>query len=333
MKRRAFITLLGSAGVAWPLAARAQQSGRMRRIGVLMGYAETDAGGKDRLDRFMQTLAELGWVDGRNLAINVRWAPGNSTRMREFAKELVELQPEVIVANSTPVIAVLQRETRSIPIIFIGVSDPIGPGFVKSLERPGGNITGFTNLEETMGGKWLELLREIAPSVSRASMLFNPETANSGASGGVYRRSIETAARVTGTELIVSAVHDPAEIDAVFATMAQDSNGGVLVMPNTFMNGHRDRIVAQAAQHRVPTIYAVAEFVTAGGLLSYGIDSLDLYRRAASYTDRILKGANPADLPVQQPVKFELVINKKTATALGLTVPTTMLTIADEIIE
>jgi putative tryptophan/tyrosine transport system substrate-binding protein len=302
----------------------------MRRIGVLMGYAESDVGAKGRLDEFVQRLAELGWVDGRNLAIDVRWAP---TERREFAKELVELQPEVIVGNSTPVTAALQRETRSIPIIFIGVSDPIGPGFVKSLNRPGGNITGFTNIEETMGGKWLELLREIAPSVNRASMLFNPETANAGASGGIYLRSIETAARNTGTELIVSAVYDASGIDEVFAAMAQGPSGGVLVMPNTFMLAYQERIVTQAERYRVPTIYPVAEFVTAGGLLSYGIDSLDLYRRAASYTDRILKGANPADLPVQQPVKFELVINKKTATALGLTVPSTLLVTADEVIE
>jgi putative ABC transport system substrate-binding protein len=333
MRRRDFVKGVVGSATLWPLAARAQQREHMRRVGVLMGYAESDAGAKGRFDRFVQTLAELGWMGGRNLAIDVRWAPGNSTQMPEFAKQLVELQPEVIFANSTPVIAALHRETRSIPIVFIGVSDPIGPGFVKSLERPGGNITGFTNLEETMGGKWVELLMEMAPSVKRISMLFNPETANAGASGGIYLRSIEIGARTMGAELIVSAVHNPADIDEVFAAMAKGSNGGVLLMPNTFMNAHRDRIVAQAAQHRVPTIYAVAEYVTAGGLLSYGVDPLDLYRRAGSYTDRILKGANPADLPVQQPVKFQLVINKKTATALGLTVPTTLLTVADEVIE
>jgi putative tryptophan/tyrosine transport system substrate-binding protein len=333
MRRRDFISLVGGTLAASPLQVRAQQSERMRRIGVLMGYAESDVGAKGRLDRFVQRLAELGWVDGRNLAIDVRWAAGNPTQTREFAKELVELQPEIIVANSTPVTAALQRETRSIPIIFIGVSDPIGPGFVKSLPRPGGNITGFTNLEETMGGKWLELLREIAPSISQASMLFNPETANAGASGGIYLKSIETAARVTGTELIVSAVHDPAGIDEVFAAMAQGSGGGVLVMPNAFTIAHQERIVAQAERYRVPTIYPVAAFVTAGGLLSYGVDGSDLFRRAASYADRILKGANPADLPVQQPVKFELVINKKTAKALGLTIPPDLLVVADEVIE
>jgi putative tryptophan/tyrosine transport system substrate-binding protein len=204
---------------------------------------------------------------------------------------------------------------------------------LKSLDHPGGTITGFTNFEETMGGKWLERLREIAPSVNRASMLFNPETANAGTNGGLYLKSIETAARDTGTELIVSAVHDPAGIDEVFAIMAQGSSGGVLVMPNAFTVAHRERIVAQAERHRVPTIYPLAEFVKAGGLLSYGVDTSDLFRRAASYTDRILKGANPGDLPVQAPIKFELVINKKTATTLGLSVPSTLLIAADEVIE
>jgi putative ABC transport system substrate-binding protein len=204
---------------------------------------------------------------------------------------------------------------------------------VKSFNHPGGNITGFTNFEETMGGKWLELLREMAPSINRASMLFNPETANAGTVGGLYLKSIETAARDTGTELIVSAVHDPDGIDEVFAAMAQGSSGGVLVMPNSFLYVHRERIVVQAARHRVPTIYPWAQYVTAGGLLSYGVDTLDEFRRAATYTDRILKGANPGDLPVQQPIKFALEVNKKTATALGLNVPTTLLVTADEVIE
>ena len=333
MRRRDFIKATAVSAVTWPLAARAQQRERVRRVGVLMGYAESDAGAKGRFDRFVQSLAELGWMDGRNLAMDVRWAPGNSTQMPEFAKQLVELQPEVIFANSTPVIAALHRETRSIPIVFIGVSDPIGPGFVKSLERPGGNITGFTNLEETMGGKWVELLMEIAPSVKRVSMLFNPDTANAGSSGGIYLRSIETAARDKDAELIVSAVHKPDDIDDLFAAMAQGSNGGVLVMPNLFTGVHRERIVAQAARYKVPTIYPSSQFMAVGGLLSYAVDVSDLFRRAATYTDRILKGASPRDLPVQQPTKFELVINKKTAIALGLTVPTTLLTIADEVIE
>jgi putative ABC transport system substrate-binding protein len=218
-------------------------------------------------------------------------------------------------------------------IVIVVVSDPIGAGFVKSFDHPGGNITGFTNFEETMGGRWVELLMEIAPSVKRVSMLFNPETANAGTSGGIYLRSIETAARTTGAELIESPVHKPADIDEVFAAMAQGSSGGVLAMPNLFTGVHRERIVAQAARYKVPTIYPSSQFMAVGGLLSYAVDTVDLFRRAASYTDRILKGANPGDLPVQQPVKFELQINKKTATALGLTVPTTLLVAADEVID
>jgi putative ABC transport system substrate-binding protein len=238
-----------------------------------------------------------------------------------------------MVTVTTPATNVVRQASANMRIVFISVSDPIGPGFVKSLARPGRSITGFTNFEETMGGKWLELLREISPSVSRASMLFNPDTANSGSNGGIYLRSIETAARNTGTELIVSAVHDPVGIDEVFATMAQRSNGGVLVMPNAFMAAHQERIVSQAERHRVPTIYPDARFVTAGGLLSYGVETVDQFRRAASYTDRILKGANPADLPVQQPTKFELAINTKTAKALGLTIPPDLLVAADQVIE
>jgi putative tryptophan/tyrosine transport system substrate-binding protein len=254
--------------------------------------------------------------------------------LRSGAAELLSHGPDHMVTVSTPATNVVRQASANMRIVFVGVSDPIGPGFVKSFNHPGGNITGFTiGFEENMGGKWLELLREIAPSVKRASMLFNPETANAGASGGIYLKSIETAARDTGTELIVSAVHDSAGIDEVFAAMAQGSSGGVLVMPNTFMWANEERIVAQAERYRVPTIYPLAEFVMAGGLLSYGIDPLDPFRRAASYTDRILKGANPDDLPVQAPTKFELVINKKTATALGLSVPNTLLVTADKVIE
>jgi putative ABC transport system substrate-binding protein len=327
MRRRDFISLVGGTLAASPLQVHAQQSQRMRRIGVLIH--------KGRLTRwqFQQALLELGWIDGRNIRLDYRWAAGKTDLMLAFASQFVSQPVDVIIANFTPLVAVLKQLTSTIPIVFVAVADPIGPGFVKSFDHPGGNITGFTNIEETMGGKWVELLREIAPSVKRASMLFNPETANAGANGGLYLKSIETAARDTGTELIVSAVHDPAGIDEAFAAMAQGSNGGVLVMPNTFTIVNRERIVAQAERHRVPTIYPAAEFVVAGGLLSYGVDGLDLWRRAASYADRILKGANPGDLPVQQPIKYKLEINKKTATALGLTVPTTLLVAAGEVIE
>jgi putative ABC transport system substrate-binding protein len=284
------------------------------------------------LAAFLEALRALGWIEGQSLQIEHRATP-DLDGLRSGAAELLRHAPDLMVTNTTPATNVVRQASANMRIVFISVSDPIGPGFVKSFDHPGGNITGFTNIEETMGGKWVELLREIAPSVKRASMLFNPESANAGANGGLYRKSIETAARDTGTELIVSAVRDPAGIDEVFAAMAQGSSGGVLVMPNIFMVAHRDRIVAQAARYRVPTIYPQAEFVMAGGLLSYGVDGLDLWRRAASYADRILKGANPSDLPVQEPIKYELEINKNTATALGLSVPTTLLVTADEVIE
>jgi putative tryptophan/tyrosine transport system substrate-binding protein len=332
MRRREFVTGI-AVSTAWPLSSWAQQRNRRPKIGVILNFAETDPVGKSRLSVLEAQFGKLGWADANNVEIEARWAAGKTDLMLAFASQFVSQPVDVIIANSTPVVAVLKQLTSTIPIVFIGVADPIGPGFVQSFDHPGGNITGFTNIEETMGGKWVELLREIAPSVKRASMLFNPESANAGANGGLYRKLIETAARDTGTELIVSAVHDPAGIDEVFAAMAQGSSGGVLVMPNIFMVAHRDRIVAQAARYRVPTIYPQAEFVMAGGLLSHGVDGLDLWRRAASYADRILKGANPSDLPVQEPIKYELEINKNTATALGLSVPTTLLVTADEVIE
>jgi len=328
MRRREFVTGIAVL-TAWPLAAYGQQP---RRVGVLMSRAEDDPQTKSHFAAFREALRSLGWIDGQAIQIEHRGAP-DLDGLRSGAAELLSQGPDLMVTVSTPATNVVRQASANMRIVFVGVSDPIGPGFVKSFDHPGGNITGFTNIEETMGGKWVELLREIAPSVKRASMLFNPESANAGANGGLYRKSIETAARDTGTELIVSAVHDPAGIDEVFAAMAQGSSGGVLVMPNIFMVAHRDRIVAQAARYRVPTIYPEAEFVMAGGLLSYGVDGLDLWRRAASYADRILKGANPSDLPVQEPIKYELEINKNTATALGLSVPTTLLVTADEVIE
>jgi putative ABC transport system substrate-binding protein len=315
MRRREFVTGI-AVSTAWPLAAHGQQP---RRVGVLIALEEEDPQTKSYLAAFREALRALGWIEGQSLQIEHRAAP-DLDGLRSGAAELLRHTPDLMVTNTTPATNVVRQASANMRIVFISVSDPIGPGFVKRLDRPGGNITGFTNFEETMGGKWLELLREIAPSVNRASMLFNPETANAGASGGIYLRSIETAARNTRTELIVSAVHGPTDIDEVFAAMAQGSSGGVLVMPNTFMWVQRERILAQAERHRVPTIYPDAQFVRAGGLLSYGVDIVDLFRRAASYTDRILRGANPGDLPVQQPIKFELEINKKTTTALGLTV-------------
>jgi putative ABC transport system substrate-binding protein len=332
MKRRTFITMLSGSALGWPLVARAQQLNHVRRIGVLMGYVEGDPNIKSHLTGLLEGLRASGWIDGKNVQVDYRTAP-DIDGMRSRAAELLSLGPDLIVTILTPVTRAAREVAPSIPIVFTSVSDPIGAGFVESFSRPGGNITGFTNSEPTMGGKWLSLLLDIAPSVSRVAMLFNPETANTGTSGGIYLKSIETAARLRGKELIVSAVHDPAGIDQTFAAMAQAPGGGLLIMPSGFTVANRDRIVAQAAQYRLPTIYSNAMFAKAGGLLSYGIDSVDLMRNAALYADRILKGAKPADLPVQAPTKFSLVINLKTAKALDLTVPPTLLTITDEVIE
>jgi len=331
--RRKFISALGGAAAAWPLAARAQQPKRVRRIGVLMTRAADDPEGRAYLGAFVQGLQEAGWADGRNLAIDTRWAAGDAGLFRKYAVELVALEPDVILANATPAVKALQQASRTAPIVFVGISDPIGSGFVESFSRPGGNITGFTNFEATMGSKWLELLKEIAPSIKRASILFNPETANAGPSGGVYLQSIEAAAHVQSIELIASPVHNLADIDDVFAAVAKSPDGGLIVMPNAFLNVNRERIAAQAARYQIPTVYPLVMFVKAGGLLSYGVDTIDLFRRAAPYVDRNLKGEKPANLPVQAPTKFYLVINLKTAKALGLTVPQSLLATADEVIE
>ena len=318
-RRRQFIAALGGAAVTWPLAARAQQPKRVRRIGVLMTRAADDPEGRAYLGAFVQGLQEAGWADGRNVEIDTRYAAGDARQFRKYAAELVALEPDVLLASSTPAVTALQQASRTVPIVFAGISDPIGSGFVESFSRPGGNITGFTNFEATVGGKWLGLLKEIAPSIKHASMLFNPETANAGASGGVYLQWIEAAAHVLSIELIASPIHNPADIDDVFAAIAKSPDGGLIVMPNAFTFENRERIVAQAARYQIPTVYPLVMFVKAGGLLSYGVDAVDIYRRAASYVDRILKGEKPANLPVQEPIKFELAVNLKTAKALGIT--------------
>jgi putative ABC transport system substrate-binding protein len=274
----------------------------------------------------------LGWTGRQDVQIEYR-AAAELERMRSHAIELVSLSPELIVTYTTPATNAVRQVTHSVPILFVAVSDPIGTGFVESFARPGGNITGFTNFEATMGSKWVELLHEVAPSVKRVAMLFNPATANAGASGGIYLQSIKTAAGVMGVELTVNPVSEPADIDAAFAAAAESPDAGFIVMPNVFTASHRDRIVAQAARFRIPTIYPLQHFVSAGGLISYGIDYSDQFRLAASYADRILRGGKPADLPVQQPTKFELAINRKAANALGLAIPATLLARADEVIE
>ena len=330
MKRRAFISALGGAGL-WPLVASAQQPERMRRIGVLMAFDENDPKTKNWLSNFMQGLADLGWADGRTVRTDVRWAAGNVDRMRTFAKELIDLKPDVILAGTTPATAALQRETRAIPIVFVIVSDPVGSGFVAGLPRPGGNITGFTNVEAALGGKWLEMLKEIAPRVRRVAIMFNPDTAPSG--GAYFLGSFEAAARSLAVESITARVRSDAEIEAEIASLGSEQTGLVL-MPDSFMQVHQGTVISLTARNNVPAIGAdLPGFAKEGGLLSYGASFSDIFRRAASYVDRILRGANPGDLPVQAPTKYELAINLMTAKALGLEVPPTLLARADEVIE
>jgi putative ABC transport system substrate-binding protein len=331
MRRREVIAGLGGA-VAWPFAARAQQVDRVRRIGVLIGNAENDPEGKARLSGFTQGLAALGWTEGRNVRMDVRWAAAdNVDRMRMVAKGLVDLQPEVILAGNTPVTAALQRETRTIPIVFAAVSDPVGEGFVAVLPRPGGNLTGFINMEAGMVGKWLEPLTKIAPAIKRAAILFNPDAAPGG--GSYFWPAFEATARLFKVELIAAPVHGATEIETVIASLGREPGGGLVVPPDTFTLIHRAPIILLSARNNVPAVYGVSVYSREGGLLSYGPDIVDIYRRSASYVDRILRGTKPAELPVQLPTKFEMVLNAKTAKALGLTVPQSILLRADEVIE
>jgi putative ABC transport system substrate-binding protein len=331
MRRREFIVgLSGAAAAVWPVVARAQQGDRMRRIGMLMGWDENDPGRKADLSAFTQGLAALGWTDGGNLRMDLRWAAGNLDRMRAFAKELVGLQPDVILATSTAVTAALQRETRTIPIVFVGISDPVGEGFVASLPRPGGNLTGFIDIEASIAGKWVELLTEIAPGVKRAAMMFNPDTAPGG--GSYYLPAFEAAARSLKVAAITAPVHSDAEIETVITSLGREPGGGLVVMPDNFLIVHRAPIILLAARNNVPAVYSDSVLARDGGLVSYGVAER-LTRRSASYVDRILRGAKPADLPVQLPTRFELVVNLKTAKAIGLTIPESFLLRADEVIE
>ena len=331
MKRREFISLLGGAAATWPVAARAQQPERMRRVGVLMGYAQSDPSAQSFFAGFVQSLQELGWIVGQNVAIEDRWAGGDINRIQKFARELVEVQPDVILSNTTPVTVALHQETHTIPIIFVIVSDPVGAGLITSLAQPGGNITGFINLEASMGGKWLEMLKEIAPGVRRAAIIFNPDTAPGG--GSYFAPSFQSAARSLGVEPITAAVRSNADIESAITALGRESGGGLVVSADGFMVVHRRSIILLAAQNNVPAIFFTPAFPKDGGLLAYGADSLDVFRRAGPYVDRVLRGTKPSDLPVQVPVKFELVINLKTAKALGLEVPPTLLARADEVIE
>ena len=327
-RRREFIALIGSA-VAWPFAARAQQPERLR-IGVLMSFAESDREAQARVAAFRGGLQTLGWEEGRNVSIEIRWAADDAALMQRFAKELVALQPDLIVSHNTPTTASLLQQTRTIPIVFVVVSDPVGSGFVASFSRPGGNVTGLTNIEPTMAGKWLELLKEIAPSVARVALLFNPATAPYAED---YLGPFKAAAASLALEGMGAPVRDTSELESAIAAQAHAPNGGLVVMTDSFLVAHRAEIVSLAARYRLPVVYPFRFFVELGGLLSYGNDLLDSFRRAATYADRILKGEKPSELPVQAPVKFELVINRKTAKALGLTIPSSLLATADEVIE
>jgi putative ABC transport system substrate-binding protein len=328
MKRRAFITLLGAA-VAWPLAARAQQAGAMRRIGVLMPFTPDDPEDRARVAALQAGLKQLGWIEGQNVRFEYRWYGGDADRARALAKELVGLQPELIVAGATPAALALRQETRTLPIVFVGGADPVGLGLVEGLARPGGNATGFSIFEFSVGTKLLEALNQIAPGVARVAVFYNPDTAVV----GPYLESIGAAAAGFRLQMIPAPVHGAAEIEAAIATLARSPGGGLLCLPDIFLNVHRELILALADRNRLPAVYAFRFFAAAGGLMSYGVDVTDLYRRAASYIDRILKGGKPAEMPVQSPDKYELVINLMTAKALGLTVPQTLLYRADEVIE
>lgn len=330
MRRREFIAGLGGAA-AWPLRAGAQQGERVRRLGVLHMGAEGDHGSFAQVSRLIQGLAELGWIDGRNLRIDVRWAAGNVDRMKVHAKELVDQRPDVIFGAASAAVVAAKRETETIPIVFANVSDPVGDGFVASLSRPGGNITGFINIEAGMGGKFLELLSEIAPAVTRAAFLHNPETAPG--RGAYFRPAFETAAQSLHVSTIAAPVHNDTEIEAAITSLGREPGGGLVVCPDSFLFAHRTPIISLAARHNVPAIYWISVFVTDGGLLSYGQDALDVYHRSASYVDRVLRGAKPAELPVQVPTRYEMILNARAAGALGLTVPPSILLRADQVIE
>ena len=332
LRRREFIALLGGAAAAWPLAARAQQAERVRRIGVLMSYLESDPEAQAWYAAFREGLQKLGWTEGRNIQIDTRWAaPDEAGSMRRFAKELVALKPDLIVSGTTTTTAALLQYTRTISIVFVLVSDPVGSGFVASFSRPGGNVTGFNVSEQTMTGKWLELLKYVAPHVARVAMLFNPVSA--AAFAEYWLTPFKAAAPSFGVEAIAAPVRDRSELEPVIAAQAREPNTGLIAMPDSFTDTHRAEITSLAARYRLPAVYPFRLFAEAGGLLSYGLDRSDNFRRAATYVDRILKGEKPSELPVQAPVKFELVINLKTAKALGLTVPFRLLTSADEVIE
>jgi putative ABC transport system substrate-binding protein len=329
MKRREFITVLGGAAAAWPLAVRAQQSERKRRVGVLMGLSAHDAQAQDRIAAFVQGLQQLGWTDGRNVHIDTRWAAGDANLIRKYAAELITLAPDVILTAGSATLGPLLQATRTVPIVFTTILDPVGAGFVDSLARPGGNATGFIAFEYGLSGKWLELLKQIAPSLTRVAILRDPATA----AGIGQFAAIQSVAPSFAVELRPIDVREADEIERAVTAFARSSNGGLIVTAASGSANHGDLIITLAARYKLPAVYSDRHYVTGGGLISYGPDRVDQYRRAAAYVDRIFKGEKPADLPVQAPTKFELVINLKTAKALGLTVPPPLLASANEVIE
>jgi putative tryptophan/tyrosine transport system substrate-binding protein len=328
MNRRDFTAALGGIIAAWPLAAGAEQAGRIRRVAALWPFGEQDSDGQAVLTAFRQGLRDFGWADIR---IESRWSGGNIERARAFAAELVGLSPDVIFAYFNAQLGPLSRETRTIPIVFVGASDPVGAGYVASLPRPGGNITGFTLYEPTLAGKWLGVLKEAAPQVTRVALLINPDTAV--VHGTLYTQALEAAAASAGVEPVIANVYSPSDIETAIGSLGKQPGSGLIVAPDTFSEVNGDPIVELAARHRVPAVYAISRFATRGGLMSYGPNTPDAVRRATSYVDRILRGERPADLPVQAPVKFDLVVNLKAARALGLNIPESFLLRADEVIE
>jgi putative ABC transport system substrate-binding protein len=320
-----------SGAAVWSFMARAQQPNQMRRIGVLMALPETDPEAKALLAAFTNALSALGWVDGRNVRMDLRWAPAQIDLMRAFAKELVDLRPDVILSNSTPATAALKHETATVPIVFAVVADPVGSRFVADLSHPGGNITGFAVLEPSMAGKWLEMLREIAPGVKRVTLIFNPDTAPYLKS--FFMPSFEATAQSFNLTATAAPVHNEAEIETAITSLAREPGGALLVAPDNFMDIHRASIVLQAARNKVPAIYQSPVSARDGGLIAYGADFREVFRRSASYVDSILRGAKPSELPVQLPIKYLMIINLRTAKALGLTIPPTLLSQADEVIE
>jgi putative tryptophan/tyrosine transport system substrate-binding protein len=328
VRRRGFIAILGGTA-AWPLAGRAQQSERVRRVGVLEALAEGNPSAQTNVAAFARALGRFGWVEDKNIRIDYRFGAGDPKLFKTYATELVEMSPDAVLASNTPALAALREQTRTIPIVFVTVADPVGQGFVQSLPRPGGNITGFGSFDPPLMGKWLQLLKDVAPSVARIAVIFNPDTAPDPA---MFNREIEAAAPSVGMRVTLAPVRDDPAIEEALAAHAREPGGGVITLPDSFNVTHRDVIIAAAARRNLPLIGPFA-FPRAGGLMSYWFDPVDLYAQAAFYIDRILKGASPADLPVQQPTKYKLTINLKTAKALGLTVPPAMLDLADEVIE